>query len=41
MILQKSNTDKINLLRNIKELKTQNENLKQTEVNSAQKICCE
>ena len=37
VMLQKSNTEKINLLRNIEELKTQNENLKQTEVNNAQK----
>ena len=37
VILQKSNSEKINLLRNIKELKIQNENQKQTEVNNAHK----
>ena len=35
-MLQKSHTEKIILLRNIEELKPQNENLKQNEVNNAQ-----
>ena len=37
LMLQKYDTEKINILRNIEELKTQNENLKQTVVNNAQK----
>ena len=35
--LEKSSTEKINLLRQIEELKAKNENLKQIEVNLAQK----
>ena len=36
VMLQKSNTEKINILGNIEELKIQNENIKQTEVNNTQ-----